>query len=108
MSSLTEILSAMRKGDRLAVALPVKVLVTENATTAEWSCTYEVSRTGIRLKQVSSLKVGQEIWVQRQRRRAMYRVVWMGQPETVQAGQMGVECMDERVIWEDEIQGRLL
>lgn len=107
MSSFASVLNAMRKEARLLVALPVKVLNQENASLAKWACTYEVSRRGVRLQNVSEATVGQDIWIQRQNRKAKYRVSWIGQPETSRAGQMGAECLEERVIWDDEIQGRL-
>ena|SRR5437016_3154649 len=106
-SSLAQILTALRKEQRLALALPVKIYTLETAAIPEWSCTYEVSRHGLRLKQVPGVEMGQEIWIQRHNRKAKYRVVWLGQPETDRAGQMGAQCLDEKVIWEDAVQGRL-
>jgi hypothetical protein len=105
-SSFAQILSNMRKEPCLKLALPVKIFT--QAPMPEWSCTYEISRSGARVKQVEGVQAGQQIWLQRNSRKAKYRVVWIGQPETLDAGQMGVERMEERVIWDDEIQGRLL
>ena len=107
MSSFANTLNAMRKEPCLLVALPVKIFSQENSSLATWACTYEVSRRGVRLQNVSGATVGQDIWIQRQKRKAKYRVAWIGQPETPQTGQMGAECLEDRVIWDDEIQGRL-
>lgn len=107
-STLAQILSSMRKEPRLRLALPVKIFTQEKSNTPEWSCTYEVSRSGARLKQPQGVEVGQQIWVQRQNRKARFRILWIGQPETEAAGQMGVEGLESKPIWEDEVQGRLL
>ncbi len=107
MSSIAQMLIRMRKEERLNVAIPIKIITREKSSVAQWSCTYEISRRGARLKQVIGLAVGQDIWVQRHTRRAKFRVVWIGSPNTAESGQMGVECLDEKPLWEDEIQGRL-
>lgn len=85
----------------------MKIFIQEKATLAEWSCTYEVSRSGARLKQIQGVAVGQPIWVQRHNRKAKFRIIWIGEPNGDE-GQMGVERLEEKVIWEDEVQGRLL
>lgn len=107
MSSIAQMLVRMRKEERLNLAIPIKIITTEKGTVTQWSCTYEISRRGARLKQVGGLSVGQAIWVQRQTRKVRFRVVWIGAPDTAESGQMGVECLEDRPLWEDEIQGRL-
>jgi hypothetical protein len=53
--------------------------------------------------------VGQTIWLQRQNRRARYKVVWIGEPDTSQQGQVGVESLEpSNVIWEPEIKARIM
>jgi hypothetical protein len=53
--------------------------------------------------------VGQTIWLQRQNRRARYRVAWIGQEGTSQQGQVGVESLEPaNVIWEPEIKARIM
>jgi hypothetical protein len=107
MSTFLDIVKTLRKETRLLLALPVKVLAQEHSS-AHWTCTYEVSRAGVRLQNVPGVAVGQEIWIQRQNRKARYRVAWIGQPETAHAGQMAAECLEEKVIWDDEVKGRLI
>ena len=65
---------------------------------------------GARLVTVSGItKVGQDIWLQRHTRRAKYRVIWIGEPLTVQAGQIGVETLEPaNVIWENELRIRIM
>ena len=105
--SFSDVLNALRKEARLLVALPIKVFVLEDSDFAQWTCTYEVSRRGAQMQAVAGVVVGQEIWMQRRNRKAKYRVLWVGEPETLQAGRMGAECLEDRVIWDDEVQGRL-
>ncbi|MGZ4876111.1 MAG: hypothetical protein ACXV5R_13135, partial [Candidatus Angelobacter sp.] len=53
--------------------------------------------------------VGQTIWLQRQNRRARYKVSWIGQSGTSQEGQVGVESLEPaNVIWEPEIKARIM
>ena|ERR1051326_1394617 len=105
MSLIDEIVRSKRKEKRIALALPVKVYKDEGRTLWEWSCTYEISRWGARLKKVRGIAVGQEIWIQRQGLRAKYRVIWIGNPH---AGQFGAQCLENKIIWDEDIQGRLL
>jgi len=65
---------------------------------------------GARLVTVSGItKVGQDIWLQRHNKRARYRVIWIGQPDTAQAGQIGVEVLEPaNIIWENELRIRIM
>jgi hypothetical protein len=99
-----------RREKRLHVAVPVKLFLTEDIATFQLCCTYEISMVGARLVAASGItKVGQFIWLQRHNRRAKYKVVWIGQPGTGQANQVGVEVMDPlNVIWENELKSRIM
>src|SRR5690349_3997849 len=80
-----------RQEQRLHIAVPVKVF--PDIRSAEWQtcCTYEISMIGARLASMAAInKVGQVIWIQRLNRRAKYKVIWIGQSGTSQAGQVGV------------------
>ena len=98
-----------RREQRLHVAVPVKLFVDPNSANYQLCCTYEISMVGARLVAVSGVtKTGQIIWLQRHNRRARYKVVWIGEPGTPQAEQVGVELMDPPVvIWESELQMRI-
>ncbi len=107
MSSLVRFPSTVRHELRTPVALPVKVITGEREM-PQWSCTYEVSRHGARLKQVPGvLAPGQHIWIKRHNNKARYRVIWIGNPGGGPSGQFAVECLDETFIWDREIGGRL-
>ena len=99
-----------RQEHRLHIAVPVKVFPDIRTTDWHSCCTYEISLVGARLNALPGIsKVGQVIWMQRQNRRAKYKVIWIGQAGTSQAGQVGVESMEPgNVIWENEIKARIM
>jgi hypothetical protein len=99
-----------RHEQRLHIAVSVKVSPDLRATDWHSCCTYEISMVGARLNALPGIsKVGQVIWMQRQNRRAKYKVIWIGQAGTSQAGQMGVESMEPaNIIWESEIKARIM
>jgi hypothetical protein len=88
----------------------VKVFLEADSSVGQLCCTYEISMIGARLVAVSGInKAGQIIWLQRQNKRARYRVIWIGQPNTAQAEQIGVEVLEPaNVIWENELKTRIM
>jgi len=99
-----------RREKRLHVAVPVKLFLDPSSTNPQLCCTYEISMVGARLVAVSGItKVGQDIWLQRHSKRAKYRVIWIGKPDTAQAGQIGVEVLEPaNSIWENELRVRIM
>lgn len=99
-----------RQDQRVHIAVPVKIFPDIRSAESYTCCTYEVSAVGARLASLPAVtQVGQVIWMQRQSRRAKYKVIWIGQDGTSQAGQIGVECMEPgNVIWENEIRARMM
>lgn len=99
-----------RHEKRLHLAVPVKVFPDVASIESQNCCTYEISATGARLVTPPGIKsVGQTIWLQRQNRRARYRVAWIGQEGTSLQGQVGVESLEPgNVIWEPEIKARIM
>ena len=99
-----------RREKRLHIAVPVKVFPDIASIESQNCCTYEISSTGARLVTPPGIKaVGQTIWVQRQNRRARYKVAWIGQAGTSLEGQVGVESLEPaNVIWEPEIKARIM
>ncbi len=96
--------------NRLHIAVPVKVFPDTKSIESHTCCTYEISLKGARLVAPPGIReVGQVIWLQRQNRRARYKVAWIGQSGTPQASQVGVETIEPgNVIWENEIKARLI
>jgi hypothetical protein len=95
---------------RLHLAVPVKVFPDISSIESQNCCTYEISTNGARLVAPPGIKsAGQVIWLQRQNRRAKYKVAWIGEPGTSLAGQVGVESLEpSNVIWEPEIKARIM
>jgi hypothetical protein len=102
--------SDKRHEKRLHLAVPVKVFPDIASIESQNCCTYEISTTGARLVMPPGIKsVGQTIWLQRQNRRARYKVAWIGKDGTSQQGQVGVETLEPaNVIWEPEIKARIM
>ena len=98
-----------RRERRIHIAVPVKVFADAASPDFQTCCTYEISTIGARLVAPLGIKAaGQVIMLQRHSRRAKYKVVWIGKPDTPEAGQVGVEAMEpHNVIWEIEIKTRL-
>ena len=99
-----------RREKRLHVAVPVKVFLDPDSMNFQLCCTYEISMIGARLVAVAGIKEpGQTIWLQRNSRRARYKVIWVGQPNTENAEQLGVETLEPaNVIWENELRMRIM
>lgn len=98
-----------RREKRLHVAVPVKLFLEADSANYQLCCTYEITLVGARLVAVSGVtKVGQVVWVQRQSRRARYKVIWIGEAGTDLAQQIGVETLEPtNVIWENELRMRI-
>jgi hypothetical protein len=103
------VLDNRRDEQRLHIAVPVKVFPDLRSIESQTCCTYEISPSGARIAALPGIKqVGQIIFLQRQNRRARYKVTWIGKPDTSHAGQVGVESLEpSNVIWETEIKARL-
>jgi len=98
-----------RREKRIHVAVPVKLFLEQDSPNYQLCCTYEISMVGARLVAVSGVnKVGQMVWLQRHNRRARYKVVWIGEPGSEHAQQIGVETQEPtNVIWESELRMRM-
>ncbi|HLW55671.1 MAG TPA: hypothetical protein VKW06_22775 [Candidatus Angelobacter sp.] len=98
-----------RRERRVHIAVPVKVFADVKTVDFQTCCTYEISTIGVRLVASQGIKeVGQVIVLQRQNRRARFKVTWIGKPNTAESGQVGVESLEpNNVIWENEIKARL-
>ena len=103
-------LADKRVEKRLHLAVPVKVFPDISSLESQNCCTYEISTLGARLVAPAGIKnVGQTIWLQRQNRRARYKVIWIGEPGTSLESQVGVETLEPfNVIWEPEIRQRIM
>jgi len=68
--------------------------------------TIEVSAKGARLAGVTCLnRIGEVIGVQHGSQKARFRVVWIGEPNTAEQGQIGIACLDpDKCIWAEALQ----
>jgi hypothetical protein len=98
-----------RRDKRIHVAVPVKLFL-DPASDGQLCCTFEISMIGARLMAASGVsKVGQIVWLQRNNKRAKFRVMWVGEPGTSHENQVGVETMEPaNMIWENELKLRIL
>jgi hypothetical protein len=69
-------------------------------------CTYDIHFRGARVGGLRNVRqVGDLITVERGRNKALFRVSWIGHPDSELRGQFGIECLDqERVPWLSELQ----
>lgn len=90
-----------RREERVNVALPVRVVVLEQQR-REFACTLDVTSKGARLDGLRGVDlVGEVLEIQRGKKRDRFKVVWVGEPETERAGQIGVQCLSAGTpIWE--------
>jgi hypothetical protein len=102
--SLAQFLNTRRGEDVIHVAIPVKLSGDARGLSPEWTCTYEVTPKDVRLNRTPSVKsVGQEIWLQRNNRRARFRITWINEAEA----QFRAQCLEDKPIWDDDVVGRL-
>ncbi|HSB75676.1 MAG TPA: PilZ domain-containing protein [Terriglobales bacterium] len=86
--------------------LPVKVwgMDAEHHPFIVNAVAYEVSYRGARLDGLSCrLALGEVIAVQYGSQKARFRVVWMADPASQRAGQVGIRTVDDMCIWEAEL-----
>ena len=93
-----------RRHKRASLAIPVRVSrrLQEGATSSQMACTLDITPDGARLNGIYSVEMpGEVIAVERGKNKAYFRVVWIGQRGTAQAGQLGVQCIEpDKNIWD--------
>jgi hypothetical protein len=94
-----------RKHARYNVAVPVKVTSPGDPAPPIVACTYEVSREGCKLSN-PGLSLDQLVWLNRNNRKAIYKVVWASQQKN-QVGLQVITSKSERPIWDDELASKL-
>ena len=94
-----------RKHARYNVAVPVKVTSPGDPAPPVVACTYEVSREGCKISN-PGLTLDQLVWLNRNNRKAIYKVVWASQQKN-QVGLQVITSRSERPIWDDELANKL-
>jgi hypothetical protein len=92
---------------RIHCVLPVRVTWTENGRTIKLAaCAVDVSQKGARLTGVTALTApGQVVAIRRNTDEARFRVVWIGRPQSPQEGHVGVECVEDKIVWDSKPSG---
>lgn len=97
-----------RREKRIQIKLPVQV-GRLSVRDQLWSAhTVDISTLGARLTGLAEpLKVGEVLEIHCGRREAIFRVMWIGPPNTGAAGHVGVECLTpETNIWDLDMSAR--
>jgi hypothetical protein len=87
--------------------LPLRITYFENyvKTGFDMACTYDIYDRGARVIGLREATVGQVVMVERGRNKAMFRISWIGNPQSELRGQFGIECIDEgKVPWKQELE----
>jgi hypothetical protein len=92
-----------RREQRTKIALPVKIHTrdAENRPRIEMACSLDVSPHGARLSGVRAVReAGEVLYLERGKKKAFYRVVWVGSKQDGRDGQVGLQCVEQDVsIW---------
>jgi PilZ domain len=90
-----------RREKRTAVAMPI-LMDNERqipGATLRSGVTLDVTSRGARVQLQSDWKIGEMIWVERQNKRAQFRVVWVGTRGAAKQQQIGIECVEPEFDW---------
>jgi|SRR5579864_4097732 len=90
-----------RREKRTAVAMPILMdnERTNPGATLRSGVTLDVTSRGARVQLQSDWKIGEMIWVERQNKRARFRVVWVGAQGAAKQQQIGIECVEPEFDW---------
>lgn len=87
-----------RTEKRRFLALPVRVsgIDAQGNSFRHVVCTLDFSATGVRISSLETLTIrtGQELVLEHQKDRARFEVVWIGEPGTSRAGQIGLRNLE--------------
>ena len=83
-----------RKEERVRIELPIRLYRITRGLKLQLAHTVDISNSGARIDGLAeSLEVGEIVKVECGNREAPFRVMWIGAPGTVSAGQVGLECL---------------
>ncbi|MGH9529962.1 MAG: hypothetical protein ACRD2S_08610, partial [Terriglobales bacterium] len=100
--------SPERAATRVRVAMPLRVTFwdTENKPLLDMACTYDISERGARISGMRAVvEAGEIVAIERGRNKTFCRVVWVGDPDTEQRGQVGIQNVEtDRPMWDSELR----
>jgi hypothetical protein len=99
---------AERVDTRIKVAMPLRVTFwdTENKPLLDMACTYDISEQGARISGLRAVvQTGEIVAIERGRNKTFCRVVWTGDPDSEQRGQVGVQNVEtDHPMWDSELK----
>jgi hypothetical protein len=99
--------SSLLIGKLVHIAIPVRwsPVAQQGKGPTEMACTYDIHPHGARLVGSREVKVGDLLLVERGRNKAVCRVVWAGDPNSILRGQFTVQCVDDgKTPWDEELR----
>jgi hypothetical protein len=100
--------SPERVDTRVEVAMPLRVTFwdTENRPLLDMACTYDISSRGARISGLRAVvEAGEIVAIERGRNKTFCRVVWTGDPNSEQRGQVGIQSIEtDRPMWDTELR----
>ncbi|MGA2412993.1 MAG: methyl-accepting chemotaxis protein [Candidatus Sulfotelmatobacter sp.] len=105
LSQLMKQFKIERKEKRIQVALPVRLIATEPAMD-QTATTINISRGGALLKGIrGQLHLGDKVSLARANQQEDFLVVWAGQENTTDAGEIGLSAVKpDSLFWEDVLR----
>ncbi len=100
--------SPERHKKRIQLALPIRVTYWDDAQKPclEIACTYDISEHGARVTGLRCVKeAGEVVAIERGKNKAFCRVVWVGEPNSEVAGQIGLQSVEsDRTMFDAELK----
>jgi len=97
-----------RVDPRVEVAMPLRVTFwdTENRPLLDMACTYDISARGARISGLRAVvEAGEIVAIERGRNKTFCRVVWTGDPNSEQRGQVGLQSVEtDHPMWDTELK----
>jgi len=97
-----------RYDTRVEVALPLRVTFwdCENKPLLAMACTYDISSRGARISGLRAVvEAGDIVAVERGKNKTFCRVVWVGDLNSKQRGQVGIQSVEaDRLMWDTEMR----
>ena len=92
----------------MEVALPLRVTFwdCENKPLLAMACTYDISSRGARISGLRAVvEAGDIVAVERGKNKTFCRVVWVGDLNSKQRGQVGIQSVEaDRLMWDTELR----
>jgi PilZ domain-containing protein len=97
-----------RRKPRKPAAVPVKLRGTGPQARPTVACTLDISSEGARLNVAGwAVEPGEIINVERGTEKSMFRIAWVGDPNTPRRGQIGIQCLEQgKSIFQDKDEAK--